>query len=462
MSVSVSSVSSVKAYSSNQGQPVKFQVHLDKSTTASQTIKFTLEQPSNKQNGGLLDNNDYYFDPTKASPYQPQEITGVVNCSNGVTIDLKTDTIYIPKGVKNFNLDFQTNPKLHETLERIGIDFKSGNTDIVASASVIQKLVYNDNYWWRSTPWFNNEMGTISKQIINNPQSFTSPVITAFKNFQNLPANRTYFAFCSAVESYLTLKDKIIFSKNAVTENGKVLTSRQDIPAPKSDSKEIMVFGDSLSDEELTGIGSWTRSLRKDVEVKNHAQGWHVWNLATGSAPTYSASDPFNAYYQLKGALKVNPHPGIIIINIGVNNYRLGISIEQSMKDLKRLLSLAYESGAKVILVGTHLPPGSIAQERPKTLWNPHDLKTFKKDGLYKKLEDKTLTYSQCYSQAFQIMMDNVATENKNDPKFYSVKDFWTPMKSNYYIRDHIHPKHQASIEDALAKPIEKIVDMLI
>ena len=462
MSSSVSSVSSVKAYSSYQGQPVEFQVHLDKATAASQKIKFTFEQPDHTNSGSTLDANDYYYNPNMNSN-QKQEFTGYVVCSDGVKLNLKTDTIYVPKGVKDFTLDFKTTTATHETLQQIDLGFKVGKSDIVAGASVIPQLVYNNNYWWRSTPWFNNEMGTISKEIMSNAKNLPQSVVQAYNGFQALPTKRLYFAYCSAVEAYLTTTDKYKFNALTVTQNGVTVTSRKDLPAPKSNSKEIMIVGDSISDEELSDHGVWTRSLRKDVEVTQSQKGWDVWNVATRSSPTSSSTDPFNALNQLKGALAVNPHPGIIILNTGVNNYHLKISVEQSLKDFNKLLALALGSGAQVILVGTHLPPGSITQYNPSpSQWNRQDIKTFKKDGLYKKLIEKKLSYGDCYSQAFQIMMDYVATQYKKTPQFHSVKDFWDPMKSNDYMPDGIHPKHQAAIENLLAQPIINIVNQII
>lgn len=109
-----------------------------------------------------------------------------------------------------------------------------------------------------------------------------------------------------------------------------------------------MVIGDSLS----AGYGidpqkGWVNLLAAKLNSKDH---FKIINLSTSGDTTS------NGLTKLKNAL-VQYKPDILIIELGANDGLRGLAIAQIKDNLTSILEKGKKSGAKILLLGTYLPP---------------------------------------------------------------------------------------------------------
>ncbi len=111
----------------------------------------------------------------------------------------------------------------------------------------------------------------------------------------------------------------------------------------------ILVMGDSLSAEYgLTRGSGWVRLLEEQL----HKQGsrWIIFNASiSGETSSGGLARLPNLLEQKK--------PGIVLLELGANDALRGLSIEETEKNLLKMIQLSKKSGAKVLLFGMQIPP---------------------------------------------------------------------------------------------------------
>lgn len=116
------------------------------------------------------------------------------------------------------------------------------------------------------------------------------------------------------------------------------------------DSRDvILVVGDSLS----AGYGlrpgeGWVSLLERRLESEGYPH--RVVNASVSGETTRGA------LARLPRALDLH-QPSLVVIELGGNDGLRGFPLEVMHSNLRKLITLSREAGAKVILLGMHLPP---------------------------------------------------------------------------------------------------------
>ncbi|QWE17584.1 arylesterase [Polynucleobacter sp. AP-Nino-20-G2] len=111
----------------------------------------------------------------------------------------------------------------------------------------------------------------------------------------------------------------------------------------------ILVLGDSLSAEYGLPRGSgWVGLLQ--AQLKQDSSSWTVFNASISGETSSGGLTRLPLLLSQK-------KPGIVIIELGANDALRGLSISQTDANLRRLISLSKQSGAKVLLLGMQIPP---------------------------------------------------------------------------------------------------------
>jgi acyl-CoA thioesterase-1 len=110
----------------------------------------------------------------------------------------------------------------------------------------------------------------------------------------------------------------------------------------------ILVFGDSLSAEYGLPRGTGWANLLEERLV-NEKSPWSVFN-ASISGETSSGG-----LTRLPALLK-QKNPGIVIIELGANDALRGLPVNQTEANLRKMIQVSKQSGAKVLLCGIQIP----------------------------------------------------------------------------------------------------------
>jgi acyl-CoA thioesterase-1 len=111
----------------------------------------------------------------------------------------------------------------------------------------------------------------------------------------------------------------------------------------------ILVLGDSLSAEYGLSRGTgWVKLLEK--QLQKDSSSWLVFN-ASISGETSSGG-----LARLPKLLE-DKKPKIVLLELGANDALRGLSIEQTQNNLRKMIQLSKQSGAKVLLFGIQIPP---------------------------------------------------------------------------------------------------------
>ena len=111
----------------------------------------------------------------------------------------------------------------------------------------------------------------------------------------------------------------------------------------------ILVLGDSLSAEYGLSRGTgWVKLLEK--QLQKDSSSWSVFN-ASISGETSSGG-----LTRLPKLLE-DKKPRIVLLELGANDALRGLSIEQTQNNLRKIIQLSKQSGAKVLLFGIQIPP---------------------------------------------------------------------------------------------------------
>jgi acyl-CoA thioesterase-1 len=117
-----------------------------------------------------------------------------------------------------------------------------------------------------------------------------------------------------------------------------------------ADAPAILVFGDSIS----AGYGlahvdqGWVGMLR--VKLKDEGYGYQVVNASVTGETTAGG------LARLPRALALH-HPRVVILELGGNDGLRALPIDQMRSNLGKMVDLAVDSGAQVLLLGMRIPP---------------------------------------------------------------------------------------------------------
>lgn len=119
--------------------------------------------------------------------------------------------------------------------------------------------------------------------------------------------------------------------------------------ATAAPDRTILVLGDSLSAAYGIEPGQgWVALLQRRLEDQGY--GYRVVN-ASVSGETSSGG-----LQRLPRALKIH-QPDLVILELGSNDGLRGLPIQTTRANLQKMIRLAREAGAEVLLVGMRMPP---------------------------------------------------------------------------------------------------------
>ncbi len=114
-------------------------------------------------------------------------------------------------------------------------------------------------------------------------------------------------------------------------------------------AKTLMVLGDSLSAAyEIDPEKGWVNLLSE--RMKDTHPTWNVVNLSFGGATTN------NGLRLLPEALKTH-QPELLLLELGANDGLQGKPVKLITQNLQKLIDMAQNSGAEVVILGVRLPP---------------------------------------------------------------------------------------------------------
>jgi acyl-CoA thioesterase-1 len=108
-------------------------------------------------------------------------------------------------------------------------------------------------------------------------------------------------------------------------------------------------MGDSLSAEYGLPKGSgWVKLL--EGQLQKQSSPWTVFNASISGETTSGGLTRLPALLESK-------NPGMVLLELGANDALRGLSIEQTQNNLRRMILLSKQTGAKVLLLGMQIPP---------------------------------------------------------------------------------------------------------
>jgi acyl-CoA thioesterase-1 len=121
------------------------------------------------------------------------------------------------------------------------------------------------------------------------------------------------------------------------------------IPTFAQTQAMILVMGDSLSAEYGLARGTgWVKLL--DDQLKQKSNPWVVFNASISGETSVGGLTRLPVLLNSK-------KPGIVLIELGANDALRGLTIEQTESNLRKMIELSKQSGAKVLLLGMQIPP---------------------------------------------------------------------------------------------------------
>lgn len=130
----------------------------------------------------------------------------------------------------------------------------------------------------------------------------------------------------------------------AVAQAAALPAKVQPLPPPT-----VLVFGDSLSAAYgLDASQGWV-TLVAERMARTHA-GWRVVNASiSGETSAGGAARAVNEVARVR--------PTVVVIALGANDGLRGLPVQQTRRNLARMIGAAQGVGAKVLLVGMRMPP---------------------------------------------------------------------------------------------------------
>ncbi len=123
----------------------------------------------------------------------------------------------------------------------------------------------------------------------------------------------------------------------------------------------ILVLGDSLSAESGVARGTgWVRLLEE--QLQKQGSPWIVFNASISGETSSGGLSRLPKLLEQK-------KPGIVLLELGANDALRGLSVQESEKNLRKMIEQSKNSGAKVLLFGMQIPP-NYGQEYAKQFEN--------------------------------------------------------------------------------------------
>lgn len=111
----------------------------------------------------------------------------------------------------------------------------------------------------------------------------------------------------------------------------------------------ILVMGDSLSAEYGIQRGTgWVKLL--EAQLQKQSSPWTVFNASISGETSSGGLTRLPSLLETK-------KPGIVLLELGANDALRGLSIEQTEQNLRKMIALSKQAGAKVLLLGMQIPP---------------------------------------------------------------------------------------------------------
>jgi acyl-CoA thioesterase-1 len=111
----------------------------------------------------------------------------------------------------------------------------------------------------------------------------------------------------------------------------------------------LLVMGDSLSAAYgIAAADGWVALLARRLEERT--PGWTVVNASISGETTAGGAS------RIDGELATH-RPALVLIELGANDALRGLPAEAARANLSRMISAAKAAGARVLLVGTEIPP---------------------------------------------------------------------------------------------------------
>ena len=165
----------------------------------------------------------------------------------------------------------------------------------------------------------------------------------------------------------------------------------------------ILVMGDSLSAEYGLSRGpGWVKLL--EDQLQKQGSPWTIFN-ASISGETSSGG-----LTRLPALLK-QKKPGIVFLELGANDALRGLSIDQTEKNLRKMIQMSKQSGAKVLLFGIQIPPN----------------------------------YGQDYTNRFKTMYPKLTNQEGIELLPFFLKD--VASQKEFFQADNIHPNEKAQMQ---------------
>jgi acyl-CoA thioesterase-1 len=118
---------------------------------------------------------------------------------------------------------------------------------------------------------------------------------------------------------------------------------------PAQTNSTILVMGDSLSAEYgLTRGTGWVKLLEE--QLQKQGSKWAVFNASISGETSAGGLTRLPKLIEQK-------RPGIVLLELGANDALRGLSIQESDKNLRKMIQMSKNSGAKVLLFGMQIPP---------------------------------------------------------------------------------------------------------
>ena len=111
----------------------------------------------------------------------------------------------------------------------------------------------------------------------------------------------------------------------------------------------ILVMGDSLSAEYGLPRGTgWVNLLQQ--QLLKEGSSWTIFNASISGETTSGGRS------RLKDLL-VQLQPSLVLLELGANDALRGLPITQTEINLRKMIQMSQESGAKALLFGMQIPP---------------------------------------------------------------------------------------------------------
>lgn len=119
--------------------------------------------------------------------------------------------------------------------------------------------------------------------------------------------------------------------------------------AQAAPAQRVLVFGDSLSAAyNLAPEQGWVHLL--DVELASTRPAWRVVNASISGETTSGGAARI-------AAVLAAQQPQVVIIELGANDGLRGLPVALAKQNLAQIIATVKQRSARVLLVGTELPP---------------------------------------------------------------------------------------------------------